>query len=49
MDKIFDAIEAADRYAFYAVAGTAVLIGTCWAVGVVVVSKSFDVIRRRKH
>ena len=49
MDKIFDTIENVGQYTFYAVAGTALLVGTCWAVGAIVVGKSLDVIRRRKH
>ena len=51
MDKIFDAIEEVGQYTFYAVAGTAILVGTCWAVGAVIVSKSIGMIQKKdkKH
>ena len=46
-DKIFDTAEEIGQCTFYALAGTALLVGTCWAVGCVVVHKSFEMIKRK--
>ena len=45
--KLLDTVEEAGQYAFYAVAGTALFVGACWAVSCVVVHKSFEMIKKK--
>ena len=46
-DKIFDAAEEVGHCAFYVLAGAALLVGTCWAVGCLVAGKSFEMIKKK--
>ena len=48
MNTVLDSIEAAQQGIFYATVGTALAIGVCWTIGSVVVSKSIDLVLRKR-
>lgn len=48
MNTVLDSIEAARQGAFYVTVGAALAVGACWAVGSVVVSKSIDLVLRKR-
>lgn len=49
INKVLDVYDAAGQLAFYAVVGTALGIGTCWAITKVVTGKVTDQFRSKKR